>query len=497
MEDNSEINSKVTKLQELKEGLSNIKVLEAELAGSKWNEDPSPTSVADFQDSLLKRYQEAKSTYMKRRLQGFMVEHISEFDENTNQFDIPDVPGMTKAASGDSSDSGSVDDDQTTNIKEKHAKAIAALEAAAHGVHATLSNIRNSYQTVISRRKELEQMVHDLQQDDENADDSAVESEMIIDNEDCDVEREKTERLQQRKRELQEEYARLVKAKEERMESISQSREELALLQREEVKVTNVEQDASKFKEKIKELKEMKEFYVSLREVMEELGGVKILNAKEDTTSRHVFLTLAIYESHQIEVELEIYRKTMLKLVSAKWLTSPVVTSVFEENGPDGDKKQEHFSLPMDPLDDLVQTAKTSMGPPHDLRFIIRETCARIRFLQNRVDDLAILRRRVLTKVIGNDQVVCSLNEGIVIVMRLYDQWVKVEQIVGVSGWEQSATEKIQSVVSRKEESWTPNKVVDLVQKEIERLQTKDGLVLPKTPVLPIRRMDQVNRESD
>ena len=340
-------------------------------------------------------------------------------------------------------------------------------------------------------------MVHDLQQDDENADDGAVESEMIIDNEDCDVEREKTERLQQRKRELQEEYARLVKAKEERMESISQSREELALLQREEVKVTNVEQDASKFKEKIKELKEMKEFYDSLREVMEELGGVKILNAKEDSASRHVFLTLAIYESHQIEVELEIYRKTMLKLVSAKWLTSPVVTSVFEEIGPDGDKKQDHFSLPMDPLDDLVQTAKTSMGPPHDLRFIIRETCARIRFLQNRVDDLAILRRRVLTKVIGNDQVVCSLNEGIVIVMRLYDQWVKVEQIVGVSGWEQSATEKIQSVVSRKEESWTPNKVVDLVQKEIERLQTKDGLVLPKTPVLPIRRMDQVNRESD
>ena len=262
MEDNSEINSKVTKLQELKEGLSNIKVLEAELAGSKWNEDPSPTSVADFQESLLKRYQEAKSTYMKRRLQGFMVEHISEFDENTNQFDIPDVPGMTEAASGDSSDSGSVDDAQTTSIKEKHAKAIAALEAAAHGVHATLSNIRNSYQTVISRRKELEQMVHDLQQDDEDADDSAVESEMIIDNEDCDVEREKTERLQQRKRELQEEYARLVKAKEERMESISQSREELALLQKEEVNVTNVEQDASKFKEKIKELKEMNVFWV-------------------------------------------------------------------------------------------------------------------------------------------------------------------------------------------------------------------------------------------
>ena len=493
--------SSISKLQELKEGLSKIKVLEAELAGSKWNEDSSPKSVEDFQNTLLTRYEEAKSLYMQRRLESFMVDHVSDFDETTDQFDIPDVPSMTKTtSSGGSSDAEDKDNAQNdqsntsnNNIDEKHAKALAALETAAQGVHATLSNMRNSYQTVVSRRKELEQMVQDLEQADDNADgnenaddndnDNAVaDSDMIVDGDDSGAEREKTERLQQRKRQLQEEYARLVKAKEERMQSVSRSRNELALLQEEESKIAKSGQDPSKFLEKIKELKEMKEFYDSLREVMEELGGVKILNAKEDGESRHLFLTLAIYEKHQVEVELEVYRTTLLKLVNAKWLTSPVVTSVPMSN-------QEQFSLPIDSLDDLVQTAKTSMGPPHDLRFIVREACARIRFLQARVDDLAVLRRRVLTKVVGNDQVVCSLNEGIVIVMRLYDQWVKVEQIVGVSGWEQSTTDKIHEAVSKKEESWTPNKVVDLVQKEVERLKAQDGLVLPKTPKLPMRRI--------
>jgi len=498
----------MSKLQELKEGLSKIKVLEAELADSKWNEDPSPESVSDFQNSLLERYQKAKSLYIQRRLEGFMVDNVSAFNESTNQFEIPDIPSITNtasstSASSDGGDNSCTEDDEPSNnntdnaaargLEEKHAKALTALETAAQGIHASLSSMRNSYHAVISRRKELEQMVQDLEQGDDNGNENDNDNdndnnsdenhEMIMDVEDTDAEREKTELLQTRKRQLQEEYARLVKAKEERMKSISTSRVELALLKKEESTILQSGQDPTQFLDKIKELKEMKEFYDSLREVMEELGGVKILDAREDSESRHLFLTVSIYSKHRVEFELEVYRKTLLKLINARWLTSPVVTSV-----PVDDIHQEQFSLPLDPLDDIVQTAKAAMGPPHDLRFVVREACARIRIVQSRVDDIAVLRGRVLTKVVGNDQVVCSLNEGIVIVMHLYDQWVKVEQVVGVSGWDDSATEKIQEVVSKRDESWTPNLVVDLVQKEIERIKAQDGFVLPKTPVLPMRR---------
>jgi len=291
---------------------------------------------------------------------------------------------------------------------------------------------------------------------------------------------------------------RLVKEKEDRLSSIAQSREELALLKEEESKILESGQDPTQFHEKIKELKEMREFYDNLREVMEELGGVKILKAREDNESKHLFLNLVIYGEHQVEIELEVYRKSLLKLINAKWVTNPVVSSVKssdsqidDENNTDEIVKLEHFSLPLYPLDDLVQVAKTSMGPPHDMRFVIRETCARIRNTQNRVDDIAVLRKRVLTRVVGNDQVVCSLNEGIVIDMRLYDQWVEVEQIVGVTGWEKETTDKIHKVVSRRDESWTPSVVVNLVQKEIERLKEQDGLEIPKTPVLPSRQKER------
>jgi hypothetical protein len=477
------------RLHELKESLSKIKSLETELADSKWNEEPSPTSTTEFQNSLLERYQEAKSLYMERRLETLMVDQVSTFDPNSNEFDIPDTAG------------------DSAEVEEKHANALANLETAAQGIRASLSNMRNSYQAVCSRRIELEQMIQDLEQgdDDDDIDDdhnqdmedtTATTDGKDGSEEDIVSEREKIDILQRKKRQLQEDLARLVKEKQEKMRCIAQSGEELTSLKDEESKILESGQDPTQFNEKIKELKEMKEFYDSLREVMEELGGVKILNAKEDKESHHLFLNILIYDKHQLEIELEVYRKNLLKLINAKWVTDPVVSSVPSSSSSDSEViNREKFSLPLYPLDELVQVAKTSMGPPHDMRFVIRETCARIRIAQNRVDDIAVLRQRVLTKVVGNDRVVCSLNEGIVIVMRLYDQWVEVEDIVGVTGWEKEATDKIKNVVSKRDESWTPSVVVELVQKEVERLKEQDGLELPKTPVMPSRRKEGDDNE--
>mmetsp|Transcript_62421 Transcript_62421/g.71703 ORF Transcript_62421/g.71703 Transcript_62421/m.71703 type:complete len:488 (+) Transcript_62421:82-1545(+) len=476
------------RLRELKESILKIKDLETEMVDSKWIEEPSPRATFDFQNSLLERYQEAKSLYMQRRLESIMVDQVSTFDPTSNEFDTPNTCG------------------DNVEIEEKNAKAVASLETAAQGIRASISNMRNSYQAVCSRRVELEQMIQDIEQDDGNdADTNDDQDQEMVDTdgkfgseEEVVSEREKIDVLQQRKRQLQGDLTRLVKEKEDRLSSIVQSREELVLLKEEESKILESGQDPTQFHEKIKELKEMKEFYDSLREVTEELGGVKILKAREDNESKHLFLNLVIYDEHQIEIELEVYRKSLLKLINAKWVTNPIVSSMKSLDSQVDDKsktdevvKREHFSLPLYPMDDLVQVAKTSMGPPHDMRFVIRETCARIRNTQNRVDDIAILRKRVLTRVVGNDQVVCSLNEGIVIDMRLYDQWVEVEQIVGVTGWEKETTDKIHKVVSRRDESWTPSVVVNLVQKEIERLKEQDGLEIPKTPVMPSRQKER------
>jgi uncharacterized coiled-coil DUF342 family protein len=462
-------------LSQLKEGLAKIKDLETALENSKWNQSSSPRAVAELQTKLLERYHQAKSLYLQRRLENIFVESIHTYDAEIDQFKLPDVP------------EGAADNDADENhggLNAEHAEALANLETAVHSVHAKLSHMRNKYQAVRSRRQELEKMIQDLEE--QEGDDDTVEIDASTDvpqDEAIAAEQEKIDELQEKKRELQAKLDSLRKDKEERMKRVSQYRGEVALLREEQEQMNLAGKDPTEFRKKIQELREIKEFYDSLREVMEELGGVKIEHVKEDNDNRHLHVTVLLYEEYKVEIEMEVYRKTFLKVVNAKWATDPIVTSSgMETNG------LEQFSISMNPLNDLVQIAKTSMGPPHDVRFIIREACARIRITRDRVDDLALLRRMVLTKVVGNDQIACSLNEGIVIVMRLYDQWVRVEQIVGVNGWDEAMTRKIHALIPDKDESMKPSLVVEIVQKEIRRMQNEDGFVVPKTPVLPKRK---------
>lgn len=464
-------------LAELKKSLAKIKALEDEFADAKWNQTSSPKAVAEFQASLMERYHQAKSLYIQRRMEKILVDHVATFDPTTNQFEVPHVRGSS------SDDSNDADED----LEAEHAQALAILETTVQSVHEKLSTMRNTYQAICSRRQELEQMINDLQvdgehQDEGEEDDMDVDSGDAAKDEEIAAEQQKIEALQKRKRELQEHLDRLRRDKEERLKRVSQHRGEVALLREEQQRMNLAGKDPEEFRQKIQELSEMKEFYDSLRQVLEELGGVKIEQVTEDSESQHLHLSVLLYEKYRVEIEMEVYRNQFLKLVDAKWASSPVVSSSgFEE------EDLESFSLSMNPLDDLVQVAKTSMGPPHDVRFIIRESCARIQIMQTRIEDLAVLRRQVLTKVIGNDQIACSLNEGIVIVMRLYDQWVQVEQIVGVNGWDETVIQKIQSILPDREESTKPSLVVDLVKNEIKRMQEQEGLVLPETPVFPKR----------
>ena len=462
-------------LSELKEGLAKIKDLETRLESSKWNQNSSPKAVSEFQASLLERYQQAKALYLQRRMEKILVDHINTYDPETNEFELPEVPEEA------------VNKDLNGGLDAQHAELLASLETSVHSVHAKLGNMRNKYQAVRSRRQELEKMVQDLEEKEGNGDTMELELDTTGDapqDEEIAAEQQKIEELQEKKRELQAKLDSMRKEKEERLKSVSQYRGEIALLREEQEQHNLAGKDPEEFRKKIQELQEIKEFYDSLREVMEELGGVKIEHVKEDKDNQHLHLTVLLYEHYKVDIEMEVYRKTFLKVVNAKWATDPVVTS----HGMMNDDGMEEFSIAMNPLDDLVQVAKTSMGPPHDVRFIIREACARIRITRDRVEDLAVLRRMVLTKVVGNDQVACSLNEGIVIVMRLYDQWVRVEQIVGVNGWDEATTKKLHSLVPDKDESMKPSLVVEIIQKEIRRMQKEDGFVVPKTPVLPKRK---------
>ena len=441
-----------TTIEELRSDISELKNLETNLGSAKWN-DTSPRGVVES-NALLERYQAARDLYLKRRLETLLVDHVSTFDGNT--FEFPDF-------------------NEDEELEERHVQALATLQTSVQTIETKVSQLRDTYRAVCSRREELEKMVQDLEEDGDEIMDDTEDQEEISD-EDMAFEQERMEQLQQTKRRLQEELAKIQEESQQARERVRHRQEDIALLQKEELEDPR---DSTELKKKVEELREMKVFYDSLREVLEELGGVKILEVKEEPKNRHLHLTLLLYNEHKIQIELEVYRQIALKLVNATWLSKPVVAAKV-------DGESENFFLGMESLDDLVSVAKTTLGPPHDMRFIIREVLARIRIQQNRVNDLALLRRRVLTKIVGSDQVVCSLNDGIVIVMRLYEHLVRVEQVVGVSGWNQAATDKVQAAITHGE-STTPTSIVAEVQAEIERLK-QVGVVNPRTPTMPKRK---------
>lgn len=511
--------SRNNQLQDLRAGLAKLETLENQLRDAPWNNDASPRAIADFQTSILERYKRSKSIYIQRRVEQLVAQHIPTFDPNTNTFKHPDPP---EDGHCNGNENENVDQNGTNEkLNARRDQALSKLDLTVKSINSKLQHMRDSYQAVCSRRKELAQMVEDLEGgdggNDENSDNNDNQSVMMdtsfeslvgkeetitnvtasgssasFSDEDIASEQQRLEELQKKKRRLQERLDLLRKEKLERENSVSVGQTELEELKKEEAELLKSGKDMSYFHKKIEELKEMKEFYDNVRSILEELGGVKIVRVHEDKDSQHLQLTLLMYEEYEIRVELEVFRQSSLKLVDAKWISKPIVRAVSSSSNADV------FYMTMNPLDDLVQIAKTSMGPPHDVRFVIREVCARIRIMQNHVDDLALLRERhgVLTKVDTNDRIICSFNDGIVIVLRLYDHWVRMEQVVGVNGWDQTLTDKIRDAIPTKDETLKPTDVVSMILLEIEKLK-EAGKVHPSTPELPNRQTTANKRNDD
>jgi len=157
------------------------------------------------------------------------------------------------------------------------------------------------------------------------------------------------------------------------------------------------------------------------------------------------------------------------------------------------------------PLDDLVALS-SNLGSLHDLRFVLRETMARIRSTTSRVDELAKLRIKYLTKITnpeknkikygygGEDQeVICSLKCQISVWMRLtadcplLDGSVYIHKLIGLGGWNQECLEKMKKKINLKK--WRrPIQLMDALVEEIERVVNEDGVNIPRTPTLPMKK---------
>ena len=492
-------------MQDIQNSLHRLSALETELGQSKFlpcrdDEDRSTSPRGVLADrihshhhpSLIQRYEQARNLYLQRRLENLLVDHIATVHSNDN-----DVDGDNDAAAFHM-ELPLTDDKENEELRARNEEALQKLQASLSTLHTQVDQLRHTRDAVQSRRQELERMVQDLQQ---AASNDADDEEDRMDEDDTttssldpaaalEEEQVRLEELQKRKRMLQDRLDQVQRQAKEAQERAHAKEEQVRLLQQESLPSSETAEEAQR---KLQELVEMKDFYDSLRQVLEELGGVKIVAVDEvaqgNSTTPRLSLSLLFYDHYPVNITLQVYRKVLLKLVDAHW-------NCTNEEPPVVQAATKDYSLPLEPLQDLVHTAISTLGPPHDLRFIVRETLARIRLSQVRVEQLSELRHRYIMKLYGN-QVTCSLNEGIIIVLRLYEKYVKLDNLVGINGWDHTAIEELRTNVQRRLETEyaqddasialfgskvTPLVVVELVQEEIRRASSN-----PRTPRMPVR----------
>ena len=197
--------------------------------------------------------------------------------------------------------------------------------------------------------------------------------------------------------------------------------------------------------------------------------------------------------------------KDSFRVVSAKLITSSVLTDTLLDPEEVEKNPTPTVSVTIPPLDDLVSLA-ANLEPVEDLRFVLRESLARIRILSARMNELALLRQKYLTKITdpaknkvqygfgGEDQeILCSLGSQVTVVLRLTPDCpilkgsVYIQRIVGCGGWEENVLQRIKVKVNEMKMSG-PVELMDALVEEIDRVVKEEGVKMPKTPVLPSRR---------
>lgn len=486
---------------------------------------------ASLDPALIQRYKDLRATFIQRNIQNSFLTYINsyngeDFDEN------PTVPT----------------EEEEEELEEEMVQVRAAVCEASEGIHQKVLELQQKHNTFCLRRDELRNIVQDMdaedtQQDSSENDPSASNNNTAMD-EDSDEEVEdealvKEEKrlaaLQERKAKLEIQLRRLRQETSTLKVSAEQTEAKVAemLGGAEPPSPTNLQTETEETQKKIEEMKEMQSFYDGLRECMEELTGIQILEVShlaktspEDETvvledgakttdeseTQGCRIHIKALREHEIQITMRRNPENPeeLRVAAAEFLTSTEIRQTVGDVGREStgevdadkeDKKDVLVKIP--PLDDLVRLC-ARFPPGEELRFLVRETLARIRMVQNRVVELAILHNNVLTNIgkfvhledgfgTQEQEVVCSLNECISVVLRLTADCpitpgsVYIHNLVGVAGWDEETVDNIKASVSKKEFK-SPWALIQEIQAEITRLQDVEGLSLPKTPVLPLRR---------
>lgn len=478
-------------------------------------ENASKKAAADASPQLLQRYKGARDEYLRRRIEQAFCSHVASFDGEN--FELP-------------ADAPSREEQDALQQRSKEVKE--QVLAAASQIQTNLVVLKTKYANFTAQREELQGVLQEMEAsgrtlDNDNDDDGEDNIIDPVDDEFFAQQEERLVTLQQRKAELQTELARVQQENSRMQKATNEGKEQLERLQSEtnsdsneqhvvipetvaEIKLENEE-----MKQQVERMKEISLFYSSLTSVMEELGGIKVLSVDEASADavEDLVLTVRVLQEHEIQIGLKQgdhtdnrhHHHDSLRLVRANFTTCTLVQACAQDRDSVNVDQNAHaapLEMHIPDLADLVRLAE-NLAPGDDLRFFLRETVARITVTKARLAELTLLKTEALTKIGksyhtphsfgGEDQdIVCSLNEQITVVLRLTPDCplkagsVYMDQLVGCGGWKRETVQEITERIQAQQFS-SPVALLRAVKAEISRLADA-GMALPKTPTMPVRR---------
>ncbi|KAL9184443.1 hypothetical protein ACHAXT_002529 [Thalassiosira profunda] len=511
--------------------------------GANGENDATKTNGCD--PALVRRYKALRDTYIQQRTFDAFLQSLQGYDPATNELPLPEpVTEADKAA-----------------LQQRREEVLASVRGTMAEVTAGADGVRAKWAQFDEKREELARIVEGMERDERKrqlegeAQEGAEmddDGEEEIAEDDVALEKERLEELRARKAQLEERLrgvrAELVDVEDDchrTKRAVNEVRatsgrkpldwrgltgdgneaggEEGGNVEYLATGAQEAEAEIAELQGRAAGLKESREFYDGIRELMEELGGVKILSSK--TADEGFVLTLMLLGSHVLEIALDksATDKDGLRVRGAK-LTTPTAFAVPAASVEGGEataspaeatmhslslsnasfsqilarKPSETMAVP--PLDDLVAWSHSLESSSHGIRFVIVETMARLRTVVARYGELKALRERYAAQVYevekdakfggAEQEVVCSMNEGVAVALRLGADCplipgsVYVSELFGVGGWEEARLEELKASVAGKR-CKGPVEVMGFITEEIKRRSEVDGWVVPSTPTLP------------
>jgi len=463
-------------------------VMETNIAGNTIIEDAQTL----LDQTIQQQYNNAKQRYLRQRFEELFLQHVATYNGKTFQFPVPSFTNVEEES-------------MKQKRQELQDKLRAQVSKMAHKRHEVVSK----YNILRERKEELKGLVEDLVSKSKADEDEEGEEDFDVDEDEDDLseseikeQRAQLEHLQAKKLALQ---AKLAVVKVENQHLVTENQRFLNEYNKicgdspitipsdynnvAEIlsETTKLEKEIKEGEEKMHELQELVEWYDAMTSALNELSGIRVVNVSSAMTNDGrnndaLIVKLQLLDEYTLQVELQPSSVKKDKITQSFRVAQATLT---------GDLMiGEGFSQArIPPLDDLVVISQQL--PEHeDLRFLIRETLARIRAVGCRVDELDNLRKSYAVTIENEgERIYCSLNEGVTAVLCLSLDFpmlkgsALVEQLIGTGGWDTAELEKIRIKIN------TGNYKGAVQLMDALAVEIKNTGYQQKTPFLPLREV--------